>query len=202
MAFLEQNGINVPPYRLVKNREDAAQVGQALGYPVVMKVVSPDIIHKSDVGGVKLNVKDDVSAMTSFDALQEVAKGNIFSGVIMYPMLKGAKEVILGLTIDRQFGPVVLFGMGGVYTEVLKDICLRIAPVNEQGAIEMIKSICSYPILAGVRGEDSVDLKALAKMIAAFSQLPFKHPEIQEVDINPVFAFPDAVYAADVRIIL
>ncbi|MDL2217825.1 acetate--CoA ligase family protein, partial [Christensenellaceae bacterium OttesenSCG-928-M15] len=202
MALLKENGINTPEFRFVMNRDAAAARAKEIGYPVVMKVVSPEILHKSDVGGVKLNIADDMAAKEAFDALEKVGEGKGFQGVVMYPMLKGGTEVILGLTVDRQFGPVVAFGMGGIYTEILRDIVLSIAPVNEAGAMEMIKKTKAYQILLGARGQKGVDIKALANMIAAFSQLPFLYPEIQEADLNPVFAFPDGAYVGDVRIII
>lgn len=202
MDLLKNNGIATPNYRFVQKREDMVKACGEIGYPVVVKVVSPEIIHKSDVGGVKLGIANDEQALAAFDHMATIAKDKDFRGVMVYPMLKSGREVILGLTRDAQFGPVVAFGLGGIFTEAFKDIALSIAPVNKTQAMDMIKSVKSYKILKGLRGQKSVDMDALAEMIAAFSQLPFLYPDIKEVDLNPVFAYEDGSMAGDVRIIL
>ena len=202
MDLLKNNGIATPNYRFVQSRDDMLKACGEIGYPVVVKVVSPAIIHKSDVGGVKLGIKTDADALAAFDHMASIAKDKDFRGVMVYPMLKSGREVILGITRDKQFGPVVAFGLGGIFTEAFKDISLSIAPVNKVQAMDMIKSVKSYKILKGLRGQKSVDMDALAEMIAAFSQLPFLYPSINEVDLNPVFAYEDGAMAGDVRIIL
>ncbi|MGE4484787.1 MAG: acetate--CoA ligase family protein [Oscillospiraceae bacterium] len=201
MDLLEKSGIPVPPHRFCKTREEAASACTELGFPAVMKVVSPDIIHKSDVGGVILNISSDKEAAEAFDRLGKVAAGQRFLGTICYPMLKGGREVILGLVRDPQFGPVVAFGLGGIYTEVLKDVVFRVAPVDKETAGEMIRSIKMFPMLAGARGQAPADTDALAEAVAAFSQLPFKYPEIKEADLNPVLVFEKGVRVLDARII-
>lgn len=203
MTMLSENGINPPPFRFSTSEEDAVKSANEIGFPIVMKVVSPLIIHKSDVGGVILKIQNDEEARIAFNRLYEVAKqnGNDFRGVIMYPMLKPGREVILGLTNDISFGPVIAFGMGGIYTEVLKDITFRIAPVSVKEAHKMIKEIKTYPVLSGVRGQKSVDMDELAKAISAFSELPFKYTDIAEGDLNPVFAYEDGVTVVDARIL-
>jgi acyl-CoA synthetase (NDP forming) len=168
---------------------------------VVVKVVSPEIIHKSDCGGVKLNVKDDGEARAAFRQMKEIANGRDFRGVVLYPMLKTGKEVIIGLTNDPTFGPLVAFGMGGVYTEVLKDVTFRVAPITKAEAQKMIREIKMYPLLRGVRGEAASDMEALAEMISKFSLLPLHYPDIQEADLNPVFLYEKGACAADVRIL-
>ncbi|SEP38611.1 acetate--CoA ligase family protein [Propionispora vibrioides] len=201
MALLQKNGIPIPEYYFAKTREEALDGCHTLGYPVVMKVVSPDILHKSDCGGVVLNIDSDDKAAQAFQTIQTATAGCDFCGVIIYPMLKGGREVILGLTRDLQFGPVLAFGLGGIYTEVLQDIALRVAPVSREEAREMIASIRTYPILQGVRGQAKADLDALADAIAAFSQLPFHYEDIREADLNPVFVFPEGLAVADARIV-
>lgn len=201
MALLRENGIPVPKFRFAAGRLEAVDACRSLGYPVVMKVVSPEILHKSDFGGVVLNINDDHAAGEAFDRMKKAAEGKDFRGVVIYPMLKGGREVILGLTRDAQFGPVVAFGLGGIYTEVLKDIVLRVAPVDRAGAEEMIKSIRTYPILKGIRGQEPADLDALADAIVKFSQLPFLYPDIAEADLNPVFVFSKGVFVGDVRLV-
>ena len=201
MDMLEKSGIPVPPHTFCETREAAASACAKLGFPAVMKVVSPDIIHKSDVGGVILNISSEKEAAEAFDRLRKVAEGQRFLGAICYPMLKGGREVILGLVRDPQFGPVVAFGLGGIYTEVLKDVVFRVAPVDKETAGEMIRSIKMFPMLAGARGQAPSDIDALAEAVAAFSQLPFKYPEIKEADLNPVLVFEKGVRVLDARII-
>jgi len=201
MALLRENGIPVPQLRFVSTGQEATKAARELGYPVVMKVVSPQILHKSDCGGVVLNISNDQEAASAFDQIEKAAHGRDFRGVVIYPMLKGGREVILGLTRDVQFGPVIAFGLGGIYTEVLKDIVLRVAPVDRAGAEEMIRSIRTYPILKGIRGQEPADLDALAEAIVNFSKLPFLYPEIEEADLNPVFVFPKGIFVGDVRLV-
>lgn len=201
MALLQQNGIRVPEHCFAKTKEEAVAGCRSIGYPAVMKVVSPDILHKSDCGGVVLHIDSDAKAVQAFENIQAAAAGCDFRGVVIYPMLKGGREVILGLTRDVQFGPVVAFGLGGIYTEVLKDIVLRVAPIDRNEAREMIESIRTYPILRGIRGQAKADLEALADAIVAFSQLPFRYEDIEEADLNPVFVFPEGLAVADARIV-
>ncbi|MEL7563455.1 MAG: acetate--CoA ligase family protein [Dehalobacterium sp.] len=201
MALLRENGISVPEFRFAAASQEAITAARELGYPVVMKVVSPQILHKSDCGGVILNIGNEQEAASAFNQIQKAADGRDFRGVVIYPMLKGGREVILGLTRDVQFGPVIAFGLGGIYTEVLKDIVLRVAPVDRAGAEEMIRSIRTYPILKGIRGQEPADLDALAEAIVNFSRLPFLYPDIEEADLNPVFVFPKGIFVGDVRLV-
>lgn len=199
--LLSDNNIPVPAYAFVATKEDAGDKAEEIGFPLVMKVVSPQIIHKSDVGGVILNINTREEAEAAFDKLYKVGEGKDFRGVIMVPMLKNGREVIFGLTKDPQFGPVVAFGMGGIYTEVLKDISLRIAPVTKETAYEMIKELKTYPILTGVRGQASVDMDKLAIAISEFSRLPFIYSDLKEADLNPVYLYEDSLCAVDARLL-
>lgn len=201
MDWLAANGIPVPPYRFAGSPEGAVQASNEIGYPVVMKLVSPEILHKSDVGGVLLNLQGDGAVEAAFLRLERAAAGRDFRGVILYPMIRGAREVLLGLSRDPQFGPVVAFGMGGIYTEVWRDLALRVAPVDLAEAKIMIQEIRSYPLLRGVRGEQSCDLDILARVLVDFSQLAFRYPEVEEIDLNPVFVFPKGLLVGDVRVI-
>jgi acyl-CoA synthetase (NDP forming) len=201
MALLRENGIPVPEFRFAVKRLEAIEACRSLGYPVAMKVVSPRILHKSDLGGVVLNIDDDAAAGTAFDRMEQVAANLDFRGVVVYPMLRGGREVILGLTRDAQFGPLVAFGLGGVYAEALKDIVLKVAPVDRSEAAAMIRSIRAYPILQGIRGERPANLEALAEAIVNFSRLPFLYPDLAEADLNPVFVLPTGVLVGDVRLI-
>lgn len=228
MAWLEDNGIPVPEFRFVAARgaygppqrpsapppprssaprllrSAVAEACREIGYPVAMKVVSPEILHKSDVGGVVLNVDGDDEAHDAFDALASTARGRDFRGVIIYPMSEHAQELLLGLSRDPQFGPVVAFGLGGIYTEVWRDIVLRVAPVDREQAADMVGEIESFALLEGVRGEPRRDLEALVDVLVRFSQLPFLYPQISEVDLNPVFLFEQGrgLVVGDVRVIV
>ncbi|MFZ3078435.1 MAG: acetate--CoA ligase family protein, partial [Bellilinea sp.] len=201
MAWLKENGIPVPEFCVAASAEEAVQACEKLGYPTVMKVVSPDILHKSDVGGVIVGIRDADAARKAFEAIQKSAQGKDFRGAVLYPLVRDAQEVLLGLSTDPQFGPVVAFGLGGIYTEIFRDIVLRVAPVEPDEAMEMIHEIRGIKLLQGARGRPPYDLETLAQTLAAFSRLPFIYPQISEVDLNPVFLRPDGLVVGDVRII-
>jgi len=201
MAWLKENGIPTPEFCFAVNVEQAVRGCREIGYPVVMKVVSPDILHKSEWGGVALDIREEAAATAAFDAIRRSAAGKDFRGVIICPMVRDAQEVLMGITRDPQFGPVVAFGLGGIYTEVLRDISLRVAPVDRVEAESMIREIRSFPILGGIRGQAPRDLDALAETLVNFSRLPFRYPEIAEIDLNPVFVFSTGLVAGDVRVI-
>jgi len=201
MAWLRENDIPVPDLCFATTEAEAVQGCREIGYPVVMKVVSPDIVHKSDCGGVILDVRDDGAALAAFETMRQAAAGKDLRGVVIYPMIEDAQEVLLGLSRDPQFGPVVAFGLGGIYTEVWHDISLRVAPVDQAEAAAMIREIKSLPLLKGVRGQEPCDLDALADVLVNFSWLPFRYPEIGEVDLNPVFLFSKGLVVGDVRVI-
>jgi acyl-CoA synthetase (NDP forming) len=201
MAWLQQNNIPVPELRFARNANEAATGSHEIGYPVVMKVVSPEILHKSDDGGVILGIRDHQAAKAAFAELQKIAAGRDFRGVVVYPMIRDAQEVLLGLTHDPQFGPVIAFGLGGIYTEVWRDISLRVAPIGHDEADAMIREIKSFPLLQGVRGQPARDTGALADLLVTVSQLPFRYPDIAEIDLNPVFSFENGLVVGDVRVI-
>jgi len=201
MVWLRENGVPTPEFRFATNQKEAVRGCREIGYPVVMKVVSPEILHKSDVGGVIVNIGDDQAAMDAFEAIRRAAEGYDLRGVIIYPLIRDAQEVLLGLSRDPQFGPVVAFGLGGIYTEVWRDVSLRVAPVNRAEAEQMIREIKSFPLLEGVRGQAGRDLDALADLLVKFSQLPFRYPGIGEVDLNPVFLLAEGLVVGDVRVI-
>jgi acetyltransferase len=201
MAWLAENGIPVPALRFAQDMDTALKGCEEIGYPVVMKVVSPQILHKSDVGGVVVGIPDPTAARTAFEKIQKAAEGLDFRGVVIYPLVRGAQEVLLGLYRDAQFGPVVVFGLGGIYTEIWKDISLRIAPVDRMEALEMIHEIRAIKLLQGARGAPACDLEALADVLVRFSELPFRYPDIAEMDLNPVFIKSDGLSVGDVRII-
>lgn len=201
MAWLKENSLPVPDFATATSADEAVAAAEKIGYPVVMKVVSPDILHKSDFGGVKLNLSAAVDVISAFEEIKKSAAGKDFRGVVLYPMITGAKEVIFGLYRDPQFGPVVVFGMGGIYTEIMADISMRLAPLSPVSAAEMIREIKTLPLLEGARGSEAVDFSLLEQALVAFSQLPFRYPEIKEVDLNPVFVTASNIVVGDVRLI-
>jgi acetate---CoA ligase (ADP-forming) len=201
MAWLEENGIPVPARRFISKIEDVAQACQEIGFPCVMKVVSPDILHKSEFGGVIVGIRSEEAARTAFETIRGRTAGKDFRGVIIYPQILGGQEVLLGLTVDPQFGPVVAFGLGGIYTEILRDISLRVAPIQKEAANQMIRQIKGTALLMGARGSQPCDLDTLAETLVNFSELPFRYPEIDEVDLNPVFLLPKGLVVGDVRVI-
>jgi len=202
MEWLRRNHFPVPPFRLSTTLDEAIQGCQEIGYPAVMKVVSPEILHKSDFGGVVLNIQDKASAERAYAKLIQIAEDKSFSGVIIYPMVEKIQEIILGISIDPQFGPVILLGAGGIYTEIIRDVSLRMAPVSNQTAYHMIKELKSLPLLQGTRSQPGGDLDALAELITRVSELPFLFPQISELDINPVFLLSHGVLVGDIRVVL
>ena len=202
MRLFSDAGICMPRAVFAKTADEAVLAAEQIGYPVCVKIVSPKIIHKSDVGGVKLNIRDEKGVRDAFDALYEIGREKDFCGVIVVEMLNKGVEVIMGMTRDPQFGPVVAFGLGGIYTEALKDIAIRVAPLSKAEALDIISSVKAYKLLKGVRGEAPCDIEALAEMLVKLSELPFVYPDISEIDLNPVFAHKTGAVAADARIIL
>jgi acetyltransferase len=201
MRWLKKNGIPVPDSVLATSVDEAVKGAEAIGFPVVMKVVSPDILHKSEYGGVILNIGSIKTVEEAYVRLQKISSGKHFVGVLVYPMIQKGQEVLLGFSIDPTFGPVVILGSGGIFTEIMHDIALRVAPVDFIESQSMIQELRSYPILKGSRGQIPCDLDSLARVIENFSQLPFLYPDIIEVDLNPVLLFQTGLLVGDVRVI-
>lgn len=202
LKILEAYDIKVIPYGLARTADEAEKIAREIGYPVAMKVVSPHIVHKSDVGCVKINVQEDKVRKTFFDIIMMAEQiSNRIDGVLVQKMVQGGKEIIIGMKRDPQFGPLIMFGMGGIYVEIFKDVSFRIAPINRDDAIEMIKSIKAYHVLKGARGEAGLDIDSLIEILLKISQLSIDIPEIIEMDINPVVVFEKGYYAVDFRII-
>jgi 4-hydroxybutyrate---CoA ligase (ADP-forming) len=205
---LEAYGFPTPKSILCTTEQECMDAVKQIGYPVVMKIVSPDIIHKSDAGGVKVGIKTDDELRNSFRTITENAlkyKSDAkIKGVLIQEMVKSAKETILGASQDPTFGPVIMFGLGGIYVEVLKDVVFRVVPIDEKEAINMVESIKTIKLLKGVRGEKSSDLKAIADSLQRLSQLVVDFPEIKEFDINPLLVLEEGKGArvVDARIIL
>ena len=205
---LQAYGFPTPQSILCTTEQEGIDAARHIGYPLVMKIVSPDIIHKSDAGGVKVGVKTDDELKSAFRTITENAlkyKSDAkIKGVLVQEMVKSAKETILGASQDSTFGPVIMFGLGGIYVEVLKDVVFGVAPIDEQEAINMVESIKTIKLLKGVRGEKPSDLKAIADSLQRLSQLVVDFQEIKEFDINPLLVLEEGKGArvVDARIIL
>jgi acyl-CoA synthetase (NDP forming) len=198
-------GIPVPKEGVAKSADEAVKIATGMGFPVVMKIVSPDILHKTEAGGVVIGVKSAPDAEKAFRTITANAKKHRkkarIDGVQVQQMAAG-REVIVGAVTDPSFGKLVAFGMGGVLVEVTKDVTFRLAPASRADAMSMLDGIAAAAILKGVRGEKGVDRKALAQLIQNVARLVGDFPEIAEMDLNPVFASPKGAVAADVRIVL
>jgi len=204
-AVCDAYGIPVPKEGVATTAADTAKLAATLGFPVVLKIVSPDILHKTEAGGVIVGVKSAEEAHKGFDTIMANAKKHnaraSIHGVQVQQMLSGGQEVIVGAVTDPSFGKLVAFGLGGVLVEVLKDVTFRLAPASKEEALGMLDSIEAAPILKGVRGAEAVSRDALAAVIQGVSQLVTDFPEIAEMDLNPVFATSTGATAADVRIV-
>jgi len=205
-AICEAYGIAVPREGLAASATEAAQLATSIGFPVVMKIVSPQILHKTEAGGVMVGVADAQAAQAAFSTIVASARRHhpdaSIDGVQVQQMLSGGQEVIIGAVTDPAFGKLVAFGLGGVLVEVLKDITFRLAPATRADALAMLDGIGAAEILRGVRGAPAVNRDALASMIVNVSQLVADFPEVTELDLNPVFATPTGATAADVRVLL
>ncbi|MBA7478216.1 MAG: acetyl-CoA synthetase [Dehalococcoidia bacterium] len=204
--ILKEVGINTTDIGLARSKEEAVAHSQELGYPVVLKIVSPDILHKTDVGGVKLSLNNKEDVGNAYDEIISAIKKHQPSakihGISVQPMARPATEVIIGMSKDPQFGPVLMFGLGGILVEILKDISFRIVPLTMRDANEMIREIKGYPVLEGYRGQEPANIAVLEQMLLKVSEFVESKPEIKELDINPIFAYSDSALAIDARVIL
>ncbi|MEW6262041.1 MAG: acetate--CoA ligase family protein [Thermodesulfobacteriota bacterium] len=196
----------LPPATLAGTPAEASSAAQALGFPVAMKIVSPDIVHKSDVGGVALNLTGASEVETAFRAMMEKAASvttpERLTGVLVSPMVRPGQECIVGLVRNPHFGPVLMFGLGGIFVEVLKDVAFRVIPPTRLDLEDMVQAIKGYPLLAGLRGRGPKDVGALKDILARIALLALNHPEIGEIDINPVIVHEQGASIVDARIIL
>lgn len=209
LEALELYGFPTVPYQLATTADEAVQAAEQMGYPVVMKISGPKILHKTDVGGVKLNLSDEAAVRNAYDKMLQNVRQRLGDeieiwGVVIQKMLDPGKETILGVTRDAKFGPVLMFGLGGIYTETFRDVSFRLAPIRENVAQEMIHEIRSIKLLEGVRGEPPSDLIAVADCLLRLSQFVTDHPNISELDINPLLVYPrgKGAMVTDARIIL
>ena len=199
-------GINCTETKLAATKEEAVSLSEEFGYPVVLKVSSVDITHKSDAGGVKVNLKDKAAVEQAYDDIMASCTAKYpdaeIEGVSVQGMAKAGTEVIIGMTQDPSFGPVLMFGLGGIFVEVLKDVAFRVIPIEECDAEDMINEIKGKRLLEGYRGQEPADVAYLQQMLLKLSDFVNATPEIEEIDMNPVFCYKDGAVVVDARIIL
>ena len=204
--ILKQAGISVVETKLAKTQKEAVLLSQKIGFPVALKIASPDVIHKSDSGGVKLSLSNANEVKKAYEEIFKRMRKHypraVIHGVSVQKMVRPGTEVIVGTSKDPQFGPVIMFGLGGIFVELLKDVSFRVIPVDRRDAQEMIQEIKGYPLLQGFRGTEPASISALVEIILKISRLVEEHPQIKELELNPVFAYRDKALAVDSRIIL
>jgi acyl-CoA synthetase (NDP forming) len=204
--ILHDAGIPVARAVLATTADEARTAADKAGFPVVLKIVSPDISHKSDVGGVKVGLENGDDVAAAFDEIIKNATGAEpdaqIQGIAVQPMAPDGTEVIIGMTTDAQFGPVMMFGLGGIMVEVMKDVTFRVVPLAERDVTQMIDEIKGKAILEGVRGQPPGDKAAIAQAILRVSEFVEANPDVQELDLNPVLVYPDGIIAVDARILL
>jgi acyl-CoA synthetase (NDP forming) len=205
-TILREYGISIPKFKVATNANQAAKFAMKIGFPVAMKIVSPDILHKTEVGGVILNVHTEKGVENSFSELVSNAKAFKktvrIDGVLVERMTPGGLEVIVGGMRDQQFGPVVMFGLGGIFTEILDDVTFGLAPIKKLEVHEMIRGIRGYRALTGFRGKLPVDERAIASIVIQVSKIMNENQQIGQIDLNPVIAYSRGCSVVDARILL
>jgi acetyl-CoA synthetase (ADP-forming) len=196
----------VTQFEIAETEEAAVKAAETIGFPVVLKILSPDVIHKSDVGGVLVNIKDADAVREGYQTIITTVKKHKenarIRGIFVEEFAQKGVEVIIGALKDPQFGPALMFGLGGIFVEVLKDVSFRVAPITKYDAKEMIQEIKGYPILTGIRGQEARDIKALTNILLQVSKLVIDYPVINQLDLNPVFSYAKGAKCVDARIIL
>jgi acyl-CoA synthetase (NDP forming) len=198
--------IPTPVSYVVQSLDEAIAKGNTIGFPVVLKIISPQIVHKSDVGGVVLGIADDASLKTAYPKLlaqvREKEPNTEVLGVLIEKMMPPSTELIVGGIRDSQFGPSIMFGMGGIFTEVYKDVAFRVAPIDKIDALNLVHELRGSRILEGIRGQPHADIDAIVDLLMNVSSMMAQHSAISQLDLNPVIAYPDGVCAVDTRIVL
>ena len=200
--LLKKIGIPIPEQELATTKEETIAAAKKIGFPVVLKLLAEDIIHKSDTGAVKLNINNEVEIANAYDELMKIPSQSEKSISVQKMAAEPITELIIGMTTDAQFGPALMFGIGGILVELLEDVSFRIAPITEYDAREQIHEIKGFPILDGYRGKPKADLDAIVNTLLKISDLVIKHEEINEMDLNPVFIYENGLVCVDARIIL
>ena len=198
--------IPVTKFKLAKNEREALEFAEELGFPVVLKIASPDIIHKSDAGGVIINLKSNVEVQEAYGKILENVKKYMatakITGVVVQEMAPQSTEVIVGAIKDPQFGQTLMFGLGGIFVELLKDVTFRVAPITWEDAQEMVTEVKAYPLLKGYRNTPPADIDAIINILLNTSRLVMENPQIKELDLNPIMAYEKGAKTVDARIIL
>ena len=200
--LLQEIGIEIPLQSLTSTKEETISTAERIGLPVVLKLMAEDIVHKSDTGAVKLNLKSKDEVEQAFEDLMKIPSQSEKKISVQKMAEEPITELIIGMTTDAQFGPALMFGIGGILVELLEDVSFRIAPITEYDAKEMIHEIKGFPILDGYRGKPKADINAIVEVLLKISDLVVKHEEIHEMDLNPVFIYDKGLICVDARIIL
>jgi acetyl-CoA synthetase (ADP-forming) len=204
--LLQAYSLPVPRHRFVRDAQEAVAAAEAIGFPVALKVVSPDILHKSESGGVRLDLREPAAVREAFEAVRTGARATRadarLPGALVVEMARPGTEVIVGMTRDPQFGATVMFGLGGIFVEIYRDVSFRIVPVAEPDAREMIREVKGLPLLTGYRGRPPADLEAIGRMVLQVSRMAEELPEIAEVDLNPVVVHERGGLLLDARVLL
>ncbi len=195
-------GIPIPSQKIAKTKEETIAAAEEIGYPVVLKLMAEDVVHKSDTGAVKLNINSKEEVEQAFNDLMNIQAQSEKLISIQKMASEPITELIIGMTTDAQFGPALMFGIGGILVELLEDVSFRIAPITEYDAKEMIHEIKGFPILDGYRGKPKADIDAIVETLLKISDLVVKNEEIFEMDLNPVFIYDKGISCVDARIIL
>lgn len=205
-AICMEYAIPVTMFKLAKSEDEATEFAEQIGFPVVLKIVSPDIIHKSDAGGVIVNLKSAVEVRSAYGKILENAKKYDSTakiiGVLVQEMAPQSTEVIVGAIKDPQFGQTLMFGLGGIFVELLKDATFKVAPITREDAQEMVTKVKAYPLLKGYRNTPPADIDAIVNVLLNTSKLVMDYPEIKELDLNPIMAYEKGAKTVDARIIL
>jgi len=207
-TVLKSFGLPLPRSAICRTPEETIQAARDIGFPVALKLASRQIVHKTEFGGVQLNLQDELAVRQAYatirERLVEANRLEDFDGVLVQPMIGGGVELMVGVTQDPSFGPLIGFGLGGIHVEILKDVCFRVTPVTDRDAKEMIRSIRGYRLLEGYRGHPPADLTAIEEVLLRVARLVEEIPEISELDLNPVIALPpgQGCWIVDARISL
>lgn len=206
LELLKEYNFPIPKYKLAKSIDDAVIVARKIGYPVVLKIVSKDILHKSDIGGVKIGLNSDEDVTKAYGEIMNNVSDNAstakIEGILVVENVKKGLECIVGVVKDIQLGPALMFGLGGIFVELLKDVSFSLLPVNEKEALDMIKSIKGHKLLEGYRGESPKDISSIVDLMLKVNKLVEENPEINEIDINPFFVYEEGSMIVDIRIII
>jgi acyl-CoA synthetase (NDP forming) len=199
-------GMPVTKISVAKTEEEAVEAAEETGYPIVLKIVSPQVLHKSDTGGVLVNIGDAEGIREGYNRILTNVKAHVpnaeITGILVQEMAPNGTEVIIGSTRDPTFGPTIMFGLGGIFVEILKDVSFRLAPITRSDAEEMIKEIKAYKILEGARGISPADQGTIAEILLSTSKMLMECPEISELDMNPVLVYEKGARIVDARVIL